>query len=151
MWISTRAQYGLRAIVDVAAAGTRPTSLARIARAHGLSQGYLEQIFSTLRRAGIVESIRGARGGYRLRRAPSDVTVLAVVETLEGSVAPVTCIDDATSCERTGACSTESVWRDVDDAVRAVLSATTVADLLARKPLVDIEAFDPSLLPASTA
>lgn len=147
MWISTKAQYGLRAIVDVAVAGTRPTPVARIARLQGLSHGYLEQIFATLRDAGIVESVRGAHGGYRLRAAPHEVTVLDVVETLEGSVAPVTCIDDADSCARTGACSTESVWRDVDDAVRGVLAATTVADLVARRPLVEVGSFDPSLLP----
>ena len=92
-----------------------------------------------LRRAGIVESVRGAHGGYRMARPPAAVTALDVVELLEGSVAPVSCIDDIESCDRTGHCSTERLWRDVDQAVRAVLGATTVADLVRERELLQIE------------
>ncbi len=139
MWISTRAQYGLRALVEVALGGDRPTSLKTVAERQQLSQAYLEQIFAVLRNAGIVESARGARGGYRLARSLSEVDALEVVELLEGSVAPVTCIEDRKTCERTGQCSTEPLWREVDEAVRAVLRRTSLADLVRRSSFLQLE------------
>ena len=139
MWVSTKAQYGMRALVEVAVGGDRPTSLKTVAERQNLSYPYLEQIFGVLRRAGIVESVRGARGGYRVARDPAAVTALDVVELLEGSVAPVECIDDADACGRTGACSTEPLWRDVDAAVRRVLGGTTLADLMSERRLLNIE------------
>ncbi len=132
MWVSTRSQYGMRALVEVALAGDEPVSLKTVAQRQELSQQYLEQIFATLRRAGIVESVRGARGGYRLARPLHEVASLEVVELLEGSLAPVACLDD-TGCVRVGSCSTESLWREVDDAVRRVLGSTTLADLVAER------------------
>ncbi len=136
MWISTKAQYGMRALVEVALGGDDPTSLKTVAERQDLSHQYLEQIFAVLRRAGIVESVRGARGGYRVARPLAEVTALEVVELLEGSVAPVTCIDDEGTCERVGHCSTEALWRRVDGAVRAVLGSTTVADLVAQRRIL---------------
>lgn len=133
MWVSTRAQYGMRALVEVALAGDTPLSLNTIAQRQDLSQQYLEQIFSHLRRAGIVESVRGAHGGYRLARPTDQIDSLEVVELLEGSVAPVACLDDNETCLRVGNCSTESLWRQVDLAVRQVLSGTTLADLVAER------------------
>jgi Rrf2 family protein len=139
MWVSTKAQYGMRALIEVAVGGDRPTSLKTIADRQELSHQYLEQIFAVLRRSGIVESIRGARGGYRLARRPDRITALEVVELLEGSVAPVSCIEDEEGCDRVGACSTEPLWREVDRAVRRVLGGTTLADLMADRQLLNIE------------
>lgn len=133
MWVSTRSQYGIRALVEVALGGDEPVSLKTVAQRQDLSQQYLEQIFATLRKAGIVESVRGARGGYRLARPLHEVASLEVVELLEGSVAPVACLDDTEGCVRVGACSTESLWREVDEAVRKVLGSTTLADLVAAR------------------
>ncbi len=139
MWVSTKAQYGMRALVEIAIGGERPTSLKQVAERQGLSQQYLEQIFAVLRRAGVVESVRGAHGGYRVVRPFDQIRALEVIELLEGSVAPVACIDDADGCERTGQCSTEGLWRDVDAAVRRVLGATTLADLVRQRALLQIE------------
>src|SRR5690606_21922294 len=116
MWVSTKAQYGMRALVEVATWGGEPGSLKTIAERQLISHQYLEQIFALLRRAGIVDSVRGARGGYKLARPLDEIDALEVVELLEGSVAPVRCIDDATHCMRTGRCSTASLWRRVDSA-----------------------------------
>lgn len=139
MWVSTKAQYGMRALVEVAIGGERPTSLKQVAERQGLSQQYLEQIFAVLRRGGVVESVRGARGGYRVSRPFDQVRALDVVELLEGTVAPVACIDEPEGCERTGQCSTEGLWRDVDSAVRHVLGATSLADLVRQRQLLQIE------------
>jgi len=133
MWVSTRAQYGMRALVEVALAGDEPVSLRTVAERQDLIQQYLEQIFASLRRAGIVESVRGARGGYRLARPVDQIDSLEVVQLLEGSLAPVACLDENESCVRVGACSTESLWRQVDQAVRQVLGSTTLADLVAER------------------
>lgn len=139
MWVSTKAQYGMRALIEVAVGGDRPTSLKTVADRQGLSHQYLEQIFAVLRRAGIVESVRGARGGYRLAHRPDQLSALEVVELLEGTVSPVQCIDDEEACARTGACSTEPLWREVDAAVRTVLGGTSLADLIAERQLLNIE------------
>lgn len=136
MWISTKAQYGMRALVEVAMWGGEPVSLKTIAQRQLISHQYLEQIFALLRRAGIVDSVRGARGGYRLARPLDEIDALEVVELLEGSVAPVRCIDDAANCLRTGHCSTEGLWRRVDTAVREVLRSTTLADLVQQRQLI---------------
>ena len=137
MWVSTKAQYGMRALVEVATWGGEPVSLKTIAERQLISHQYLEQIFALLRRAGIVDSVRGARGGYKLARPLDEIDALEVVELLEGSVAPVRCIDDATNCMRTGRCSTESLWRRVYSAVRNVLRTTTLADLVEQRMLID--------------
>ena len=139
MWVSTKAQYGMRALVEVALGGDRPTSLKTVADRQGLSQQYLEQIFGVLRRAGFVESVRGAHGGDRLALPVDEVIALDVVEALEGSLSPVACLDDDTACERSGQCSTEPLWREVDEAVRRVLRGSTLADLVRRRHLLQIE------------
>lgn len=139
MWVSTRAQYGLRALVEVAIGGTQATSLKVVAERQNLSHQYLEQIFAPLRRAGFVESLRGAQGGYRMARSLDSITALQVVEVLEGGLAPVVCIEDEAACDRTGRCSTEALWRRVDVAVRRELSETTLADLVRERQLLQIE------------
>lgn len=139
MWISTKAQYGMRALVEVALGGDEPTSLKTVAERQSLSHQYLEQIFAVLRRAGIVESVRGARGGYRVARPLDQVPALEVVELLEGSVAPVSCIDDEANCLRVGRCSTEVLWRRVDLAVRDVLGSITLAELVMQRRVINLE------------
>lgn len=136
MWVSTKAQYGMRALVEVATWGDEPVSLRVIARRQLISHQYLEQIFAALRRAGIVDSVRGARGGYKLARPVDEISALEVVEILEGSVAPVRCIEDSTNCVETGHCSTEGLWRRVDHAVRDVLGNTTIGDLVKERVII---------------
>ncbi len=133
MWISTRAQYGMRALIEIAINGDAPISLKVVSERQKISQHYLEQLVSIMRRAGIVESVRGAYGGYRLARPMTDISALEVVELMEGSLAPVTCIDDEDNCERTGHCATEPLWRRVDEAVRFVLGSASLADLVMEK------------------
>lgn len=139
MWISTKAQYGMRALVEIALYGDEPVSLKTVAERQGISQHYLEQLMAVLRRAGYVEALRGAHGGYRVNKPLPQIDALEIVELLEGSLAPVTCIDDEATCERTGNCSTEGLWRRVDTAVREVLRGTTLADLVAERQLLQLE------------
>ena len=130
MWISTKAQYGLRALVEIAAGSGEPMALKLVAERQDISQHYLEQIASNLRRAGFIRSVRGAYGGYKLARSPQAITALEVVEAMEGSLAPVSCIEDPGSCSHVSACGTEGLWRRVDTAIRDVLGQTTLEHLM---------------------
>lgn len=133
MRFSSRSHYGLLAMVALARDYPRgPTSLAEIARSECIPVGYLEQLMARLRRAGLVESTRGVRGGYRLVAEPSRVTVGQVVRTLEGAIAPAECASearDAASCYREMACPSRAFWATLRDRVSEVLDATTLADL----------------------
>ncbi len=129
MWISTRGQYGLRALVELARE-TKPLAIKEIAERQGISGAYLEQILALLRRAGYIKSTRGAFGGYALSKAPNQITTLEVILTLEGSLAPVACVEDSSNCAHVNACGTESLWRRLDATVTSILTSCTVADLL---------------------
>jgi len=151
MWVSTKAQYGLRALVEIGFRAPAAVPIKDVADVQGISQHYLEQIASQLRRSGFIRSVRGAKGGYKLGRPVEKITALEVVEALEGSLAPVICLDDPQSCWQVGSCSTETLWKKVDHAMRGVLVNTTLKGLIderrqieARK-LVQIEAESPAL------
>ncbi len=137
MWVSTKAQYGLRALVEIGMRGPDPVPLKEVAEAQGISQHYLEQIAAALRRAGFIRSIRGARGGYRLARRPEEINALEVVETMEGSLSPVGCLEDPGSCEHEGHCSTELLWKRVDLAIREVLGSTNLQHLIDERRLIE--------------
>ena len=130
MLISTKAQYGLRALVDIARQPDEVVPLRDVSERQGISQAYLEQIASNLRRSGFIRSVRGASGGYKLARTPEQINAYDVVVAMEGSIAPVHCVEDEHSCDRSGACSTEGLWRRVDNALREVLGASSLADLI---------------------
>ncbi len=134
MRISSRAHYGLRMMTELAKGhGGPPLSLAEIARREGMPLPYLEQLVAPLRRAGLVEGTRGLHGGYRLARPPEQVTVLEIVELMEGPVVPVECLAEdyrPGSCHREIDCLSRSLWVRLQQAVRAVLGGTTLADLM---------------------
>src|SRR3712207_2584768 len=102
---STKAEYGVRVLVELARrGGESPVPLAEIADANGLPLAYLEHLVARLRKAGLVDSRRGARGGYLLARAADAITMAEVVEALEGTIAPIECIsadpDGTVTCSR---------------------------------------------------
>lgn len=101
-----------------------------IAKRQGLTRKYLHALLTSLRKAGLVESVRGAKGGYMLSRPPHLIRVSDVVEALEGPLALVVCLEDESACSRRKDCSTRAVWKNVNDAIASVLSGTTLADLV---------------------
>jgi Rrf2 family protein len=112
-------------------------SLAEISRTELLPLAYLEQLIGELRRAGLVEGVRGLHGGYRLTRPPGEITVGEVYRVLEGPIAPVECTADdylPHSCEREAGCLSRTVWERVQQAITAVLDATTLSDLCCESP-----------------
>ncbi|MFC3860195.1 Rrf2 family transcriptional regulator [Deinococcus antarcticus] len=130
MWVSTKAQYGLRALIEIGRGGLQPVPLKDVSDRQGLSQHYLEQIASNLRRAGFIKSVRGAHGGYRLARPPAQISAYDVVTAMEGSIAPVSCVENDHTCQSQNVCGTQNLWFRVDAALRDVLGSTTLADLI---------------------
>ena len=133
MRFSNREQYGLRAMVEFARRyGDGPVSLAEIAEVQDISMSYLEQVVAPLRKAGFLESRRGAYGGYSLRLPPENVTAGDIIKALEGPLVPIKCVDRAGSaegCVREGRCAVRTVWRKVHDRLEEALDSMTLADL----------------------
>jgi Rrf2 family cysteine metabolism transcriptional repressor len=133
--LSAREQYGLRAMIELTRRyGDGAVSLSDVARAQGISFPYLEQIMPLLKDAGLVESTRGAHGGYALSRSPRAITVGDIIRALEeGSIIPLKCIpgvDVRESCARQHVCTARDVWKKMHDGIVEVLDSTTLADLM---------------------
>lgn len=134
MKISTRIRYGSRALVDIALYGAeKPVSLRDIAARQGVSQPYLEQVFLVLKAAGLVRSVRGARGGFLLTADPDKLTLATIVTVLGGDITVVDCVGDREACTRSGECVLREVWTGVSAAVAGVLGGTTLADLVEKE------------------
>jgi Rrf2 family cysteine metabolism transcriptional repressor len=139
MMFSTKSEYGVRVMVELARrGGAEPVALAEIAEHEGLPLAYLEHLVARLRRAGLIESRRGAHGGYLLARAPAEITMAEVVEALEGRIAPVECItsspDGTIRCtreaDREHVCTTKLLWTRVRGSIVRTLEQTTLAELI---------------------
>lgn len=133
MKLSTRARYGLRAMIALAQNYPEgPLSLTEIARSENISLSYLEQLMAALRKAGLVEATRGARGGYQLTARPTSVTAGQVLRALDGPISLVECVSEETDsgyCPREAGCPTKPLWEHVQDSIARVLDTTTLADL----------------------
>ncbi len=145
MKISTRGRYALRLMMDIALAEARPgagnelpVSIKDIAHRQEISEKYLEQIVSVMNKAGLVRSIRGPQGGYRLTRAPEEYTAGEIVSAIEGSLVPVSCLEtDSNECPRHRLCATLRLWEKVDEAIRSVMDSVTLGDLVSWQTELD--------------
>ena len=135
MKISTKGRYAVRVMLDLATNNTGEyIKVKEIASRQEISEKYLEQIISVLNKAGYVKSIRGAQGGYKRARDPSNYTVGMILRLTEGSLNPVACLDDEINeCERCDTCETLEVWKDLAKAINSVVDHVTVADLVERQ------------------
>lgn len=132
MKISTKGRYALRLMLDLALNNTGdPVRIKDISARQEISDKYLEQIISTLNKAGYVKSIRGPQGGYLLTREPEKYTVGMILRLTEGSLAPVPCLDDeVNSCDRQETCVTLRLWQILDTAISDIVDKVTLADLM---------------------
>ena len=132
MLVSTKGRYALRVMIDLAehqSEGYIP--LKDTAKRQDISEKYLEQIIGVLNKAGYVKSVRGAQGGYRLTREPSEYTVGDILRLTEGSLCPVSCLEgDVNECERCDTCATLKVWKKLQKAIDDVVDHVTIQDLL---------------------
>ncbi|NLN06887.1 MAG: Rrf2 family transcriptional regulator [Firmicutes bacterium] len=132
MKITAKGEYGVRAMAMLAQdfrAG--PIPLREIADREGISYQFLEQIFLPLRRAGLITSVRGAKGGYALAHPPEKIKVGDIVRILEGPIAPVDCVAEGneSSCKRKSICLTRGIWEKLRDTMSEVLDEITLADV----------------------
>lgn len=146
MKISTKGRYAVRVMLDLALNNTGECIKVKdIASRQDISEKYLEQIIAALSRAGFVNSVRGAQGGYRLSRAPEDYTVGMILRVTEGSLAPVACLENGmAACERCDTCETLGVWKELAEAIDNVVDHVTIADLVERRKK-RLEALDYSI------
>lgn len=147
MKISTKGRYALRLMLDIAAHDQNgPVRIKDIASRQDISNKYLEQIVSHLQKAGYLQSIRGAQGGYLLSRPASEYTVGMILRVTEGNLLPVACLDsEPGGCGRKEHCAAMMVWSQINKAVSKVIDHTTLADLLKLQTTLDKNKISPCL------
>jgi Rrf2 family transcriptional regulator, cysteine metabolism repressor len=132
--LSTRTRYGTRALLELALhSGKEPVSLKDIAGQQQISLSYLEQLIAPLIAGGIIRSTKGPKGGIALARKPGDIKLSEITHLLEGSVAPVECIDNPEVCKRSEFCATRDIWSELKDVMDDFLKATTLQDLVEKQ------------------
>jgi Rrf2 family cysteine metabolism transcriptional repressor len=134
MKLSTRARYGIRALLDLSIHGIKdPISLKDIAERQEISMSYLEHLINPLVAGGIIRTVRGSKGGIVLVKAPGEIKLSEIVDLLEGSTAPVDCVDSPQNCLRSEDCVTRGVWIQVKEAIDGVLGSITLQELMERQ------------------
>ena len=149
MKLSTRGRYGLRALIDLAVnQGDGTVSAQNIAKRQGISEGYLEQLIRIMKNGGLVISVRGAGGGYRLPRPAEKISVGDILRCLEGSLDAVECPAlEGNDCSTADACVTKFVWKRINDAIANAVDSILLSELAEeekklnpqKKPLTDAE------------
>ena len=132
MKVSTKGRYALRVMIDLAQhQGDGFISLKEVAQRQGISMKYLEMIVGILNRAGFVTSLRGKSGGYMLARDAKEYTVGAILKLTEGSMAPVSCLENGSiTCDRAEACVTLPLWKGLDNVIDRYLESITLQDMV---------------------
>lgn len=137
MQLSTKARYAARALVELALEyGQEPVKLKDIASRQDISLKYLEQVMFPLRISGYVKTHKGSQGGYVLGRPPEEINMYDVIQTVEGSLAPVDCVDNPKLCQRVNKCVTRNVWVGLKQAIYDELSDITLAELAEKQRLL---------------
>jgi Rrf2 family protein len=130
MKLSTKGRYGTRAMIDIALYKESGSTLLKdIASRQGISLKYLDHILSSLRKAGLIKNVRGKGGGYSLTRPAAQITLCEIIEAVEGTLAPVECVDNPDYCKKTSTCSAHDVWVKVRESIEDVLRKTSLQSL----------------------
>ena len=133
MKVSTKGRYGLKALIEIASCEkSEPVSITTIASRQGISERYLEQLMSKLKKAGIINSIRGASGGYILAKAPESISVGDVLRALEGKLELVDCLgaSDEENCNFIDSCATKYVWKKISDSINQTVDGIFLSELI---------------------
>jgi len=130
MKLSTRARYGLRAIVEIGLNNGKPMLLKDISKKIGVSMKYLDHIFSSLKKSGIIKNLK-SHGGYVLSKKPENITALEVVKVLDGEISVVDCIS-SNVCEKIGRCVANELWKEINKAIEEILRIN-LKDLILRQ------------------
>ena len=131
MKISTKGRYGLRMLIDRAMHDPgKPRMLRDIAESQQISEKYISRLVIDLRRAKLVRSVRGVNGGFHLAKAPEQITLLEVLETMEGPISVVECVRSPEKCKRQSLCPARSIWTELNDGIRELTRNITLDDIL---------------------
>lgn len=131
MKLSTRTRYGLRMLIELAEHFNQgPLQISEISKNEEISEKYLGQISIILKNNGLIDSARGAQGGFYLTKDPALINLRNVVEILEGDLSIVNCVSDAGDCGRSSKCVTRSLWEELASVIRATLEKYTLQDLV---------------------
>ncbi len=134
MKLSTKSRYASRALIELGFQyGEGPVKLKDISANQDISLKYLEQVMFPLRIGGYVKTMKGSQGGYILARHPESITLLEIVECVEGPIAPVDCVDNAELCERSKQCVTRDAWIGLKNVIRSELGSITLAELVEKQ------------------
>ena len=135
MKISTKGRYALRFMIDLVQNGNEAyTSLKDITQRQSISPKYLEQIATSLSKSGLIHSVRGPQGGYKLAKTPEKYTIAEILRPIEGTFACVACLEETpNSCPRYDSCSTVHFWEGLHHVMTDYLNGTTLADLAVKK------------------
>lgn len=137
MKLSTKGRYGLRALIDLALySENEAVSIQSIARRQNISDSYLEQLMRKLRSAGLIVSVRGAQGGYKLARPANEISVGDVLRALEGSLEAVTCGGEDNSCQGADLCVTKFVWERINSSIRDTVDSIKLSQLVEESRLM---------------
>lgn len=148
MKISTKGRYGLRAVLDIAM-HDEAASVSSIAARQFISENYLERLIAMLKKAGIVNSVRGAQGGYVLARSAEEISVGEVLRALEGDLNPVDCSEiDGSLCEGADICVTKFVWKRIADSINQAVDNLMISELANEgKHLLEENGCDKNMVP----
>lgn len=131
MKVNTKVRYGLRAILQIAESyGEDPVPISAISESQEISGKYLEQVVGTLRKAGLITSRKGVRGGYMLSRSPEDITLWEIITALDSHTSLVDCVVEPEICDRSGDCLTRSIWKLLSLRMQEFWSSFKLSDLL---------------------
>ena len=131
MRLSTRSRYGVRMMFEFALKFNQgPVFLKDVATMQGISFKYLSKLVIPLKSAGLLQSVRGANGGYMLAKHPSEITIRMIVEKLEGDVSLVECTENPNVCRRNVDCVARTIWKKADEAIMQVLDNITLQDMV---------------------
>jgi len=134
MKLTAKGRYAVTALADLAGRDGAPARLSDIAEAQALSQPFLEQLFAKLRKSGLVESVRGPGGGYRLARPLSDISISDVLDAVDEKVRATGCEQPARACtEVKGHCLSHPLWSALDDHIESFLGSVTLAHVVANE------------------
>jgi Rrf2 family transcriptional regulator, cysteine metabolism repressor len=131
MKLSTRGRYGVRLMLDLALhEGEGPVLLREIARRQEISEKYLWQLINPLKVAGLINSLRGAHGGYVLAKKPAEINLKEILAVLEGSLCLVDCVENPSGCDRSPNCITRDVWSEASKGILNVLESMTLEKMV---------------------
>ena len=131
MKISTKGRYGLRILIDLATHDpAKPRLIRDIAQSQQISEKYISRLVIDLRRANLIRSVRGVNGGFHLAKRPEEITLLEVLETMEGPISVVDCVRSPEKCKRQHLCPARDIWTELNDGIRQLTRNITLDDIL---------------------